>query len=576
MSGDSITTADFGWVPPSSLTVVKDPATQTVVSGGDANFTITITNTGGTTLTNLVVDDPLSTCTPTVIGSLAAGAQTVVSCTTSGVTADFTNSVTVTADSPAGVLTVSDTADVVVLDSSILVTKSPATQDVVSGGTATFTISVTNDGETDLTNVVIDDPLASCASTTLAGLVVGESVDVVCTTPNVTASYTNTVTVTADDPLLTEVTSTDSADVVVLTPAFSVAKNPATQTVALNGDAIFTVTITNTGETVLTNLTITDSQATCDITSIASLGIGASQDATCTTTGVTADFTNIVDVTAEDPLGAVLFGSDSADVTVLVPGVSITKDPAVQYVVLGGTATFNITVTNTGALDLTNVGVADALAPGCDNFFALIPVGGTETYSCTQSPVTGDYLNQADVEATDTAGNPVSDTDTASVDMIQPAIDIQKSPDPTYARAGDTVTFTIDVTNVGDVGLTNVVVSDPLTASCDNTFASLAVGGTESYTCTMTAAADFTNVIGVVADEPSGGTVTAGDSADLDVIAPGILVTKSPATQEVIVNGDATFTDLRGEHGGQRLDERRHLRSSRPCLRCDLPNAGGG
>ena len=112
-SGDSVTTADFGFVPPSGLSVTKDPDTQNVVSGGDATFTVTITNSGGTELTNIVIDDPLATCVTTSIASLAAAASIAITCTTTGVTADFTNTVDVTADSPTGTLSASDTADVV-------------------------------------------------------------------------------------------------------------------------------------------------------------------------------------------------------------------------------------------------------------------------------------------------------------------------------------------------------------------------------------------------------------------------------------------------------------------------------
>ena len=46
---------------------------------------------------------------------------------------------------------------------------------------------------------------------------------------------------------------------------------------------------------------------------------------------------------------------------------------------------------------------------------------------------------------------PVEDSDDAAVDVINPAITIEKTPDSQQARAGDTVTFTITVDNTGDV-----------------------------------------------------------------------------------------------------------------------------
>src|SRR5439155_18589140 len=65
---------------------------------------------------------------------------------------------------------------------------------------------------------------------------------------------------------------------------------------------------------------------------------------------------------------------NGANENVLVqnPGILISKDPNNQTIVSGGTATFHITVTNTGDAILTNVHVSDALAPGCARTAAQI------------------------------------------------------------------------------------------------------------------------------------------------------------------------------------------------------------
>ncbi|MCI0396542.1 MAG: DUF11 domain-containing protein, partial [Chloroflexi bacterium] len=56
------------------IAIDKSPAAQTVVSGGNANFTITVTNTGTVTLTGVAVTDAAVPACDSAIGTLAPGA----------------------------------------------------------------------------------------------------------------------------------------------------------------------------------------------------------------------------------------------------------------------------------------------------------------------------------------------------------------------------------------------------------------------------------------------------------------------------------------------------------------------
>ncbi len=163
-------------------------------------------------------------------------------------------------------------------NSEVRITKTPATQDVVSGGTATFTITVENTGTTILTAVTIDDPGFPQCDAFFATMAIGETQSYTCDVTSVTADFTNVADVEATDPFSITRTDSDSADVTVLTPSFTVTKNPASQQVPVNGDADFTVTIINTGETDLTNLVIDDPLAACATTTIGLLAIGATRE----------------------------------------------------------------------------------------------------------------------------------------------------------------------------------------------------------------------------------------------------------------------------------------------------------
>ena len=58
-------------------------------------------------------------------------------------------------------------------------------------------------------------------------------------------------------------------------PAIAIVKNPKSQTVAVGGTATFSITVTNAGNTVLTNVTVTDPLSpNCNRTSAADSGLG--------------------------------------------------------------------------------------------------------------------------------------------------------------------------------------------------------------------------------------------------------------------------------------------------------------
>ncbi len=78
------------------IAIGKTPDTQNVPFGGDATFTIAITNTGNVTLTNVTVVDALVPACDSTVGDMAAGASTSYTCTDVGVSASYTNTAVVT------------------------------------------------------------------------------------------------------------------------------------------------------------------------------------------------------------------------------------------------------------------------------------------------------------------------------------------------------------------------------------------------------------------------------------------------------------------------------------------------
>jgi uncharacterized repeat protein (TIGR01451 family) len=218
--------------------------------------------------------------------------------------------------------------------------------------------------------------------------------------------------------------------------------------------------------------------------------------------------------------------------TVPTPGLAIVKTSLTPQIDSGQTAEFRIKVTNTGQATLSDVKVTDALAPGCDKTIGTLGVGASVTYTCTKANVTADLTNVAVVTATPPAGGKLSARDNAPVKVsapfkppapkpTHPKITIVKNPKGQTLDNGGTATFTITVTNAGDVKLLMVKVSDPKTPSCTKTIGQLDPGDTKSYTCTLAhVTKSFTNVATATATAPNGTKVTDTDQAPVTASAP--------------------------------------------------------
>ena len=146
--------------------------------------------------------------------------------------------------------------------------------------------------------------------------------------------------------------------------------------------------------------------------------------------------------------------------------------------------------------------------------------------TATGKPPTG-----ATVKATDHANITVK----AFIPPQHPRIAIAKNPNEqtvstklTATAAGNaankttitygTASFTIKVTNTGDVTLHDVTVSDPLSSNCGKSLGTLAAHKSKTYTCTKPAVTtNFTNVATATGTSPKGVKVHASDKANVKV-----------------------------------------------------------
>jgi uncharacterized repeat protein (TIGR01451 family) len=296
------------------LTVTKVCLTPTVTPGEDAEFQITITNTGEVGLI-IDTDEP-------EIGTgvaLAPGGIIQVNVLRTAVETVVFNEINVVATVPGTdvvlLRTASDTCAVASPD--FTVTKVCLTPTVSPGEDAEFEITITNTGDVDLIITTDEPTLPGPLPLPAGGPAIVQSVFI----PVVDSDVSNTITVIATVPVAeTEpiVKSASDTCAVVLNPLFTVTKVCLTPAVTPGEDAEFEITITNTGDVDL----IIDTDET-EIGTDVSLVVDQVIQVTVVRTAGDTDVENTITVTATVPghpeiNPIVLSASDTC--TVEVPG----------------------------------------------------------------------------------------------------------------------------------------------------------------------------------------------------------------------------------------------------------------
>jgi uncharacterized repeat protein (TIGR01451 family) len=240
------------------------------------------------------------------------------------------------------------------------------------------------------------------------------------------------------------------------------------------------------------------------------------------------------------------------------PGIDVTKDcPAAAAA--GDPVTYEITVANTGNVDLSNITVVDDIIGDLsDKFPDTLAVGSDPvTVQVEYTPVAGDgdpVTNTVTASGDWTAGetsDSVSDTAACTTDITHaPGIEVTKTCPPTVAF-GEDITYTITVTNNGNEALESVMVNDTLLGDITDQFdvdfsGSFDVGGVATANVTYSPGADEDPVNNTVTatgtGADSGVEVSSTASCSTDVSNPGISILKTVDQEIVPIGTTVTFT----------------------------------
>jgi uncharacterized repeat protein (TIGR01451 family) len=177
----------------------------------------------------------------------------------------------------------------------------------------------------------------------------------------------------------------------------------------------------------------------------------------------------------------------------------------------------------------------------------VLEPGEVWTYSCQVAASalfagSGDSVtNTVVAKGTDRSEHTVQDTDTAVTNLLSPAIAIDKTG-PATAKVGDLITYTLDVTNPGNMSFADplVVVTDELCQappalvgkSGDPSPGTLDGGDRWTYQCQVRAGAQQSkvdNVATVKGTDKNGRTVSAQDTFTTTLSAISILPDQASA-----------------------------------------------
>ncbi|MGZ6887638.1 MAG: beta strand repeat-containing protein [Acidimicrobiia bacterium] len=587
------------------LSLAKTATPSSGVTVGDTiTYSFTGTNDGTVTLHGVDVTDPMSglgaiSCAPAAPATLAPGDTIDCSATYTVTQADVDagsihNTATVSGLDPSDTPTTgTDSATVTTAQAaSLSLAKSASpSSGVVAGDTVTYSFDGQNTGTVSLHNVTVADPMSGLGPigcTPAAPAALAPDATIHCTaTYTVTqadvdhGSIDNTATIAGLDPANAPTSATGSTTVTADTSAsVSFTKTASPTSGVVVGDTVtYTFSATNTGAVTLHDVAVTDpmsglSAVGCVPTTPATLAPGDNVDCTATYTVTQADvdagsISNTASLDALDPANHPVTRTAGATVpTDQTAGISLSKTASpTSGVSLGDTVTYTMVATNTGAVSLHGVAISDPLsglsALSCTPSAPATLASGaaqtcTGTYTVTQADVdAGSISNTATVDSLDPSNNPVTDTASRTVLVGQTAsLSLAKTASPSSnVNAGDTITYSFDVTNTGTVSVTDVGVTDPMsglsTPSCTpGAGSTLAPAATMHCTATYTVtqadvdAGSIVNTATVGGLDPANNPVAATDTATVTARqVDSLTLTKTASPSGGVAVGDViTYT----------------------------------
>lgn len=592
VSGSSMTSRDSvetSISPSSSLIVSKsvdtaDIAADEAIAGKRLTYTITVRNSGNSTVTGVSLADELNGASVGELGktTLAPGEQTTATATYSITTGDIAagsvvNAVTAKGTASSGKSVTSNRATVrtdieaprAALSVSKTVDKTSLTGAEAHPGTKlSYTITVTNGGNSTVSGIRLDDSMDGASGPLLAQLdrtelaagetatarvsytVTQSDIDRGRVTNTVQASGTGVGGTSVTSGRSSATTSIEASDSIAVSKAVDRAEIPPSS--AVPGTTLsYTFTVSNTGTRTLKSVSIADSIGSIGKITPAKTTLAPGEETTATASYriTAADIkagrvVNSATASGTNPSGSSIKSTESNVTTTITgqrTGITLTKTVDKDSLTgdgakAGAELTYGFRIANTGNVAIEGITINDGLIgiskitvswPGAEGRLdAGQTATGTASYTVSQADIDrGSVTNTAKASGENpTTGETVESNESSVTTRIDRTmrLAVSKTADPTAipaseAKAGKKITYSIFVRNAGNV-TTDITATDSMAEIGTVTVSKSRLAPNETATATVRHAITdaeinagiVTNTVTVGGTMPDGSMTTSG------------------------------------------------------------------
>ncbi|WP_354486117.1 hypothetical protein [Paenibacillus sp. PvP094] len=542
------------------IQVVKSASTTNLTVGDTFNYSIQINNTGNIAAT-VTLTDPVpagavfstnsviingvptpgvSPATGINLGSIAAGSSATVTfvatVTSLPESRQLTNQAvasfnyTLPSGRTIAGFSSSNTIAIPVSLPNVTIVNSDNVEYGVVGDVIRYTSVIRNNGTVAVNNVVYVNPLppntpfvpgsviVNGTSFPLSNPTAGIPIGTLAPGAEVTVTFEVTITMPIPSQINNQSTvsftsgsfsgssSSNTTETPVIQPQIALVKTANTVNATVGDTVVYTVTVSNTGN-LQANVTVTDTiPAATSFVANSVVVSGVPQPGATPGTGIpvgvvaagataVVTFAVVVDTlpspqqlsnfatssfTFTPPDGRTLTGtatSNTLTFPVSSPNVAVVKSTTSTAAAVGDTVTYSILVTNSGIAPVNNIQLSDPIPAGASFVTGSVTVNGvaqpaanpaggislgtltpgasaTITFSIRVDtiPPSGQLSNRSTVSFTSGAFSSTTFSNTVVTSVFQPILSAQKTASTQNATVGDTVSYTVTVSNTGNYG----------------------------------------------------------------------------------------------------------------------------